>query len=174
MARSLSVALAQYAPITGPNPIGQPHSPAREIHSGTRDLDLIVLPEVPPCGDNIVKTIGADRKQESVRACAIAIINQVFAFSVNAAGPVGMGGSLLADPEGTVIAELPTAEPGLIRLDIDLDDVTRVRPRAPRASTACARGWRPMTRSSSCPSTRAWIDPTRWRPADPEYATGES
>ncbi len=78
---------------------------------------------------NVVKTIGADRKQERVLARANAIVNQVFVLSVNAAGPVAMGGSLMVDPEGTVIADLPTAEPGVIRVVLDLDDVTRVRER---------------------------------------------
>ena len=36
---------------------------------------------------NVVKTIGADRKQERVLAQANAIVNQVFMLSVNAAGP---------------------------------------------------------------------------------------
>jgi len=50
----------------------------------------------------VVKTIGADRKQERVLAQANAIVNQVFVLSVNAAGPVGMGGSIVCGPEGTV------------------------------------------------------------------------
>ncbi len=48
---------------------------------------------------NVVKTIGADRKQERVLAQANAIVNQVFMLSVNAAGPIGTGGSLVCDPE---------------------------------------------------------------------------
>ena len=66
---------------------------------------------------NVVKTIGADRKQERVLAQANAIVNQVFMLSVNAAGPIGTGGSIVCDPEGTVIGDLPTAEPGVLRVD---------------------------------------------------------
>ena len=36
---------------------------------------------------NVVKTIGADRKQERVLAQANAIVNQVFMLSVNCRGP---------------------------------------------------------------------------------------
>lgn len=55
------------------------------------------------------------------------IVNQVFMLSVNAAGPIGAGGSIVSDPEGAVVADLPTAAPGLATFEIDFDDVTRVR-----------------------------------------------
>jgi predicted amidohydrolase len=113
---------------------------------------------------NVVKTIGADRKQERVLACANAIMNQVFMLSVNAAGPVGMGGSLVADPEGTVIADLPTAEPGLIRIELDLDDVTRVRE---RGTEGFNRMWSQMAPGDpliELPIYQGRIDPTRWQP----------
>jgi predicted amidohydrolase len=295
VARRLSVAVAQYAPITGPDPVAQLHGQAAEILSGTRDLDLIAFPEVHLCGDsdpaedanawlkaaaepldgprvqalaqvaaelgvwlipgsvpelgsghrvyntevvfdpggqlvasyrkvfpwrpyeawasgdrfevfdipgkgraglsicydawfpestrsvawmgaefvvNVVKTVGADRKQERVLAAANAIVNQVFMFSVNAAGPVGMGGSLVVDPEGTVIADLPTAEPGVIRLEVDLDDVTRVRQ---LGTEGFNRMWSQMAADDpviELPIYQGRIDPTRWQPADPGYATG--
>jgi hypothetical protein len=46
VARSLSVALAQYKPINDPNPVTQLHGHATEILSGTRDLDWIVFPQI--------------------------------------------------------------------------------------------------------------------------------
>ena len=246
MARVLSLALAQYAPITGPDPAGQLRAQAADIVAGSPGRDLIVFPEihlfgdcdtaadanawlraaaepldgpllsavaeiaaelgvwlipgsVPELGDdgriyntevllgpagevvasyrkvfpwrpyetwasghefavfdvpatgrggfsicydawfpestrsvawlgaefvvNVVKTIGADRKQERILAQANAIVNQVFMCSVNAAGPIGTGGSLVCDPEGTVIAACAAStrrqrEPRLARRSI--------------------------------------------------------
>jgi predicted amidohydrolase len=290
MARPMSVALAQYAPVAGPDPIAALQDQACEIHSAETGLDLIVFPEIHLCGDadtaedsnawlkaaaepldgprirtlakladdlgvwlipgsvpelgddgrvyntevvfnrrgelvasyrkvfpwrpyeawssghefvvfdmpgigrgglsicydawfpestrsvawmgaefvvNVVKTIGSDREQERVLARANAIANQVFMLSVNAAGPVGMGGSLVADPEGTVIADLATAEPGLIRLDIDLDLVTRVRE---RGTEGFNRMWSQMAPDDpliDLPIYQGRIDPTRWQPRGP-------
>ena len=113
---------------------------------------------------NVVKTIGADRKQERILAQANAIVNQVFMCSVNAAGPIGTGGSLVCDPEGTVIADLPTAEPGVLSVDIDLDAVTAVR----RAGTeGFNRMWSQMDPADpviDLPIYQGRIDPTRWEP----------
>jgi predicted amidohydrolase len=113
---------------------------------------------------NVVKTIGADRKQERLLAPANAIANQVFMLSVNAAGPVGVGGSIVCDPEGDTIADLPGAESGLITLTIDLDDVTRVR----EVGTAgLNRVWSQMAADDAhidLPIYSGHIDPTRWQP----------
>ncbi len=87
---------------------------------------------------NLVKTTTADRAQELVLARANAIVNQVFVVSVNCAGPVGTGQSLIVDPEGararggirartrrcsptcststTSCGHAPTARPGLNRM----------------------------------------------------------
>jgi predicted amidohydrolase len=51
VARLLSVALAQYAPITGPDPVARLHGHAAEIDSETTDLTIIVFPEIHLCGD---------------------------------------------------------------------------------------------------------------------------
>jgi predicted amidohydrolase len=113
---------------------------------------------------NVVKTIGSDRKQERVLACANAIVNQVFMLSVNAAGPVGAGGSIVSDPEGTVIADLPTTEPGLIRLDIDIDQVTKVRE---VGTEGFNRMWSQMDPDDpiiDLPIYQGRIDPNRWLP----------
>jgi len=290
MARTLSVALAQYAPLTGPDPVAALRDQAAEIISGGTALDLVVFPEIHLCGDtdtaddanawlmaaaeplggdrvrdlaqiaadlgvwlipgsipergddgrvyntevvfnpagelvasyrkvfpwrpyeawssghefvafdmpgygrgglsicydawfpestrsvawmgaefvvNVVKTIGSDREQERVLARANAIVNQVFMLSVNAAGPVGAGGSIVSDPEGAVIADLPTAEPGLIRLDIDLDDVTKVRE---VGTEGFNRMWSQMAPDDpliDLPIYQGRIDPTRWQPKGP-------
>jgi len=113
---------------------------------------------------NVVKTIGSDRKQERVLAQANAIVNQVFVLSVNAAGPIGAGGSIVSDPEGAVIADLPTADPGLMMFEIDLDDVTRVRE---HGTEGFNRMWSQMAPDDpliDLPIYAGRIDPTRWQP----------
>lgn len=113
---------------------------------------------------NVVKTIGVDRKQERVLAQANAIVNQVFMLSVNAAGPVGAGGSIVCDPEGVVIADLPTAEPGVIRVDLDLDAVSQVRK---VGTEGFNRMWSQMAPDDpviELPIYQGRIDPTRWAP----------
>jgi predicted amidohydrolase len=288
MSRPLAVALAQYPPVTGPDPVATLHRQAAEIQSGTPDLDLIVFPEIHLFGDcdtaedtnawleaaaepldgprmravsgvarelgvwlipgsvaerdddgrvyntevvfnpsgelvasyrkvfpwrpyeawssghefvvfdmpgigrgglsicydawfpestrsvawmgaefvvNVVKTIGADRKQERILAQANAIVNQVFMLSVNAAGPVGYGGSIVSDPEGAVVADLPTTDTGLMTLTIDLDDVTRVRD---TGTEGYNRMWSQMSPDDpriDLPIYGGRIDPTRWEPS---------
>jgi predicted amidohydrolase len=113
---------------------------------------------------NVVKTIGADRKQERVLAQANAIVNQVFMLSVNAAGPVGTGGSIVCDPEGTVIADLPTEEVAVLRVELDLDAVTRVRK---VGTEGFNRMWSQMAADDpviDLPIYQGRIDPTRWQP----------
>ncbi|MBO0677575.1 carbon-nitrogen hydrolase family protein [Mycolicibacterium sp. S2-37] len=291
MSRPLAVALAQYAPLTGPDPVAALHRQATEIRSGAADLDLIVFPEIHLLGDcdtvddanawlkaaaepldgprmralsevakdlgvwlipgsvaelgddsrvyntevvfdpsgelvasyrkvfpwrpyeawssghefvvfdmpgigrgglsicydawfpestrsvawmgaefvvNVVKTIGADRKQERILAQANAIVNQVFMLSVNAAGPVGWGGSIVSDPEGAIVADLPAADPGLMTLTIDLDDVTRVRD---VGTEGYNRMWSQMAPDDpliDLPIYDGRIDPTRWQPSPPQ------
>jgi predicted amidohydrolase len=287
MGRTLSVALAQYVPITGADPVGQLHAQATEIQRNSTDLELIVFPEIHLCGDcdnavdanewlqsaaepldgprvaalmetaaalgvwlipgsvpelgdgarvyntqvvfdpsgnlvasyrkvfpwrpyeawssghkfdvfdmphsgrgglsicydawfpestrsvtwlgaefvvNVDKTIGADRKQERVLAQANAIVNQVFMLSVNAAGPIGTGGSIVCDPEATVIGDLPTADPGVLRVSVDLDAVTRVRE---RGTEGFNRMWSQMAPDDpviDLPIYAGRIDPTHWQP----------
>jgi predicted amidohydrolase len=113
---------------------------------------------------NVVKTIGSDRKQERILAQANAIVNQVFVLSVNAAGPIGAGGSIACDPEGAVIADLPTADPGLMTFEIDLDEVTRVRD---QGTEGFNRMWSQMAPDDpviDLPIYAGRIDPTRWQP----------
>jgi len=67
-----------------------------------------------------------DRPQEVILARASAIVNQVFMVNVNAAGTPGLGLSVVADPEGSVVYQ---AAEGIefIPLNLNLDDVTTVR-----------------------------------------------
>src|SRR6478752_170349 len=51
MGRTLSVALAQYPPITGAHPVGQLYEQATEIQRASSALELIVFPEIHLCGD---------------------------------------------------------------------------------------------------------------------------
>jgi predicted amidohydrolase len=76
---------------------------------------------------NLVKTTTSDRAQELVLARANAIVNQVFVVSVNCAGPVGTGQSLVVDPEGGVRVAAPSESPAVLTDVLDLDHVTRVR-----------------------------------------------
>lgn len=113
---------------------------------------------------NVVKTIGADRKQERVLARANAIVNQVFMLSVNAAGPVGAGGSIVSDPEGEVIADLPGTEPDLITVSADLDDVTRVREVGTEGFNRMWSQSSPDDPRIELPIYDGRIDPARWQP----------
>jgi formamidase len=66
-----------------------------------------------------------DRDLELVLARANAIFNQVYVVNVNAAGPHGLGQSLIVDPEGLVRQQAGGNEEILIDV-LDLDAVTRV------------------------------------------------
>lgn len=76
---------------------------------------------------NVVKTTTPDRKQELILAKANAIVNQVFMVSVNCAGPIGQGKSIIVDPEGNTLAEAPDDTPQLLTAELDLAAVEHVR-----------------------------------------------
>jgi formamidase len=63
---------------------------------------------------------------EIVLARANAIFNQVYVVSLNAAAPVGLGRSVIVDPEGTVRLQAGDTEE-LLSDVLDVDSVTRVR-----------------------------------------------
>jgi formamidase len=67
-----------------------------------------------------------DRDLELVLARANAIANQLYVVNVNAAGPHGLGQSLIVDPEGLVRQQAGPNEEIVIDV-LDLDAVTRVR-----------------------------------------------
>ncbi|HZC41014.1 MAG TPA: carbon-nitrogen hydrolase family protein [Streptosporangiaceae bacterium] len=66
-----------------------------------------------------------DRDLELVTARANAIFNQVYVVNVNAAGPHGLGQSLIVDPEGLVRQQAGPNEEIMVDV-LDLDAVTRV------------------------------------------------
>lgn len=76
---------------------------------------------------NLVQTPTTDREQEIVLARANAIANQVFVASVNAAGPTGVGRSLVVDPEGRVRSHTAAAESCVLTDVVDLAQVASVR-----------------------------------------------
>ncbi|MEV7387366.1 MULTISPECIES: carbon-nitrogen hydrolase family protein [unclassified Streptomyces] len=114
---------------------------------------------------NPVMTTTPDREQELVLARANAIANQVFVVSVNTAGPVGTGHSLVVDPEGRVRAEAPSTEATVLTDVIDLDDVTRVREHGTAGVTRMWDHFTDTDRPIELPLYGGRIDPRRWHPA---------
>lgn len=113
---------------------------------------------------NLVRTTTPDRAQELVLARANAITNQVFMLSLNCAGPVGYGESLVADPEGAVVAHLSGNDEGVLALELDLDHVTRVHREGTagtnRLWSQCLPGDQPI----ALPLYGGSIDPRTWTP----------
>jgi len=116
---------------------------------------------------NLVKTTTADRAQELVLARANAIVNQTFLLSLNCAGPVGMGQSLLVDPEGWVQAACDRAEPGVIRARLDLAEVAAIRQRGTCGENRLWHPFRPGDRPIALPAYGGSIDPAHWAPPGP-------
>jgi predicted amidohydrolase len=115
---------------------------------------------------NPVQTTTSDRAQELVLARANAIVNQVFVISVNAAAPLGVGRSLIVDPEGRVRVQADDPTAAVLTDVLDLDEVTRVR----RFGTAgLNRMWDQFTDADvplELPVYQGRIDPARWKPRD--------
>ncbi|MDX2702282.1 carbon-nitrogen hydrolase family protein [Streptomyces sp. PA03-6a] len=114
---------------------------------------------------NPVMTTTGDRAQELVLARANAITNQVYVVSVNTAGPLGTGRSLVVDPEGRVRTEAPDSAATVLTDVLDLDDVTRVRT---YGTAGLNRMWSQFTdtdRPLELPLYDGRIDPRSWRPA---------
>lgn len=117
---------------------------------------------------NPVQTTTSDRAQEVVLTRANAIVNQVFVVSINAAGDVGTGHSLIADPEGRILVEAPGSGSTVLTDVLDLDAVTRTRE---LGTAGLNRMWDQFTAADApieLPLYQGRIDPTRWTPATPE------
>lgn len=114
---------------------------------------------------NPVMTTTPDREQEVVLARANAIANQVFVVSVNTAGPVGTGHSLVVDPEGRVRAEAPSTAPAVLTDVLDLDHVTRVREHGTAGVTRMWDHFTDTDRPIELPLYGGRIEPRRWHPA---------
>ena len=70
----------------------------------------------------------------------------------------------MCDPEGTVIGDLPTAEPGVLRVALDLDADTRVRE---HGTEGFNRMWSQMAPDDpliDLPIYQGRNDPSRWQP----------
>jgi len=114
---------------------------------------------------NLVKTTTSDRAQELVLARANAIVNQVYMLSLNCAGPVGRGQSLLVDPQGDVIAECAGTAPGSLYHTIDLDQVTHIRRDGTCGENRPWAQFRTGDAPISLPAYGGQIDPATWWPA---------
>jgi predicted amidohydrolase len=112
---------------------------------------------------NVVKTTTPDREQEVVLARANSIANQVFTVSVNTAGPVGRGRSIVVDPEGAVLAESAGDEETVLALPLDLDQVARVREHGTAGVNRMWSQFRPGDAVIPLPLYGGRIDPTTWR-----------
>jgi predicted amidohydrolase len=113
---------------------------------------------------NIVKTTTPDRAQEVVLARANSIVNQTFTVSVNCAGPVGEGRSVIVDPEGAILRESLGTAPTALVDTLDLSAIDRVR----EAGTAgFNRMWSqilPTDAPIDLPLYGGAIEPARWHP----------
>ena len=113
---------------------------------------------------NIVKTTTPDRTQEVVLAQANSIVNQTFTVSVNCAGPIGEGRSLIVDPEGRVLQSSGDAQPTILVDTIDLDAVTRVREHGTAGYNRMWSQFLPTDAPLELPLYGGRIEPARWHP----------
>lgn len=114
---------------------------------------------------SLVKTTTRDRVQELVLERANAITNQVFVVSVNCAGPVGTGHSLVVDPEGNIRVQAVGENPAVLTDVLDLDQVHHVRT---WGTAGLNRPWDQFgstDRPLELPLYQGRIDPLRWNPA---------
>jgi len=114
---------------------------------------------------NLVKTTTSDRAQELVLARANAIVNQVFMLSVNCAGPVGRGQSLIVDPEGLVRAEATSENPTILSDTIDVSHVQRVHTFGTAGTNRMWDQFHPGDNVLELPLYGGRIDPLRWNPS---------
>jgi predicted amidohydrolase len=111
---------------------------------------------------NIVKTTTPDRAQEVVLARANSIVNQTFTVSVNCAGPIGQGRSLIVDPEGVTLTDSTDDGTVLLAHTIDLDQVTRVRAHGTAGTNRMWAQFLPTDTPLDLPLYAGRIDPHRW------------
>ena len=121
---------------------------------------------------NIVKTTGPDRAHELVIARANAIVNQVYFLSLNAGGPVGAGQSMYLDPDGSVLATVPGGERAVTVLELDLDEVTKVRTVGTAGLNRTWEQLRDDDQAIALPAYGGAMTPGRWRPAPQRRGDG--
>jgi predicted amidohydrolase len=120
---------------------------------------------------NVVKTTTQDRPQEVVLAQANSIVNQTFTVSVNCAGPIGKGRSLIVDPEGAVLLASPDASVDVLSQTIDFEHVSRVRQYGTAGLNRMWSQFLPSDIGIELPLYSGRIDPERWAP---QYSFGNS
>jgi predicted amidohydrolase len=113
---------------------------------------------------NIVKTTTPDRAQELVLARANSIVNQTFTVSVNCAGPIGKGQSLIVGPDGTVLRELGDDRLGVIVETIDLDAVSRIHEEGTAGLNRIWDQFLPTDPALELPLYGGRIEAARWHP----------
>lgn len=121
---------------------------------------------------NVAKTTTSDRAQELVLTRANAIVNQAFVVSVNCAGPVGTGQSLIVDPEGRERVRAPGAEETVLTDVLDLDAVPLTRTYGTAALNRVWSPFRPDDPPLALPLYEGRIDPATWHPhpaSDPQF-----
>jgi predicted amidohydrolase len=113
---------------------------------------------------NLVRTTTPDRQQELILVQASSIVNQVYILSVNAAGPIAMGRSLVVDPDGDVVEQIFDDGNSIIYTIIDFNRVAQIR----RDGTAGVnRMWNQFLSNDpeiSLPIYTGRINPRTWRP----------
>ncbi|MFD3038366.1 carbon-nitrogen hydrolase family protein [Mycolicibacterium senegalense] len=115
---------------------------------------------------NVVKTTTDDRSQELVLARANSIVNQVFTVSVNCAGPIGKGRSIIVDPEGDVLQEDSGDAPGVLYQSLDFGAVAAVRERGTAGTNRMWEQFGPSDRPIALPLYNGRIDPRSWSPSN--------
>lgn len=114
---------------------------------------------------NLVQTPTSDRAQEITLAKANAIVNQVFVASLNAAGPDGLGRSLLVDPQGRERVASGSSESTVLTDVIDLDEVAAVRRYGTGGVTRPWRQYEGETSTLELPLYDGRIASGRWTPS---------
>lgn len=114
---------------------------------------------------NIVKTTTPDRAQETVLARANSIVNQTFTVSVNTAGPLGFGDSLVVGPEGEVLSAAPHTDDAILTLDFDSEAVARVRANGTAGTNRMWNQFQSGDAPLALPIYGGHIDPSTWAPA---------
>lgn len=115
---------------------------------------------------NIVKTTSPDREQELVLARANAIVNQNVVVSVNCAGPIGRGRSIVVGPEGFVMAEAGLGAETLIAT-VDSDRIADIRDAGTMGTNRVWSQFQPGDAEIPLPAYAGRIDPTNWAPRNP-------
>ncbi len=113
---------------------------------------------------NVVKTTTPDRAQEVVLARANAIVNQTYVVSVNTAGPVGFGHSIITGPEGEVLDELPGTAEGRLVVDFTRERVEHVRANGTAGTNRMWDQFHVGDAPIPLPIYAGRIDPSTWAP----------